>query len=95
MGFWCPGPQPANTTSVLGVGFDPGYLKRFFATVRLLSRLSNHLQVNNDEQLAPLWFASGPRERWPHVWPKLKNPGEPTRQHPRLTATHAALRGHA
>src|SRR5262249_32924612 len=75
MGFWSSGPPPANTTSVLGVGFDPGYLKRFFATVRFVSRLNNHLQVNNDEQHAPLWFASGPRESWSQVWPKLKNLG--------------------
>jgi hypothetical protein len=46
---------------VLGVGFDPRYLKRFFATVRLVSRLDNRLEVNNDEQHAPVWFAAGPR----------------------------------
>ena len=73
MSFWYWGPPPPNTTSVLGVGFDPGYLNRFFATVRLVSRLNNHLQVNNDEQHTPIWLASDPRERWPQLWPKLKN----------------------
>jgi len=75
MGFWYWGPPPPNTTSVLGVGFDPGYLNRFFATVRLVSRLNNQLQVNNDEQHAALWLASGPRESWAKLWPKLKNLG--------------------
>jgi 4-amino-4-deoxy-L-arabinose transferase-like glycosyltransferase len=75
MGFWYWGPPPANATSVLGVGFDPGYLQRFFDTVRLVSRLNNHLQVNNDEQHGPLWFASGLRERWPQIWPKFKDLG--------------------
>jgi hypothetical protein len=75
MGFWYWGPPPASATSVLGVGFDPGYLQRFFATVRLVSRLNNHLQVNNDEQHAPLWFASGLRESWHQIWPKFKDLG--------------------
>jgi hypothetical protein len=75
MGFWYWGPPPASATSVLAVGFNPGYLERFFASVRLLSRLNNHLQVNNDEQRAPLWLASGLREPWTHVWPRFRNLG--------------------
>jgi hypothetical protein len=75
MGFWYWGPPPASATSVLGVGFDPGYLQRFFATVRRVSRLDNHLQVNNDEQHAPLWFASGLRESWHQIWPTFKDLG--------------------
>jgi Dolichyl-phosphate-mannose-protein mannosyltransferase len=75
MGFWYWGPPPANATSVLGVGFDTGYLERFFANVRLVSRLDNHLDVNNDEQHAPLWLASGLRGSWTARWPQLKNLG--------------------
>ncbi|MGP0050927.1 MAG: hypothetical protein ACLPZR_19080 [Solirubrobacteraceae bacterium] len=48
MGFWYWGPPPASATTVLGVGFEPGYLERFFADVRLMSRLDNHLEVDND-----------------------------------------------
>jgi hypothetical protein len=73
MGFWYWGPPPASATSVLGVGFDPGYLQRFFAHVRLVARLNNHLQVNNDEQRAPVWLATGLRESWTLIWPRLKN----------------------
>jgi hypothetical protein len=73
MGFWYWGPPPGSATSVLGVGFDPGYLQRFFAHVRLVARLNNHLQVNNDEQRAPVWLATGLRESWTLVWPRLKN----------------------
>jgi 4-amino-4-deoxy-L-arabinose transferase-like glycosyltransferase len=75
MGFWYWGPPPASATSVLGVGFNPGYLERFFAEVRLVSRLENHLQVNNDEQHAPVWFASGLRGRWAALWPRFKDLG--------------------
>jgi hypothetical protein len=73
MGFWYWGPPPGSATSVLGVGFDPGYLQRFFAHVRLVSHLDNHLQVNNDEQHARIWLATGLRESWTLVWPRLKN----------------------
>jgi hypothetical protein len=75
MGFWYWGPPPSNATSVLGVGFDPGYLERFFSRVRLLSRLDNHLQVNNDEQDAPLWLATGRRDSWTRIWRRFKNLG--------------------
>lgn len=73
MGFWYWGPPPASATSVLGVGFDPGYLERFFASVRLVSRLDNHLQVNNDEQHAPVWLASRLRGSWMAVWLRFKD----------------------
>ena len=73
MGFWYWGQPPESATTVLGVGFDPGYLRRFFAHVRLVSRLNNHLDVNNDEQHAPLWLATGLREHWTLAWPRLKN----------------------
>ena len=70
-GYW--GPPPPSATSVLGIGFDPGYLQRFFADVRLVARLNNHLQLINDEQRAPVWLATGIRESWTLVWPRLKN----------------------
>jgi Dolichyl-phosphate-mannose-protein mannosyltransferase len=75
MGFWYWGPPPASATSVLGVGFDPGYLERFFDQVQLLSRLDNRLQVDNDEQHAPMWLATGLRAPWTVVWPRFKNLG--------------------
>jgi 4-amino-4-deoxy-L-arabinose transferase-like glycosyltransferase len=75
MGFWYWGPPPANATSALGVGFNPGYLERFFASVRLLTRLENHLQINNDEQRAPLWLATGLRQPWTLLWPRFENLG--------------------
>jgi hypothetical protein len=75
MGFWYWGPPPATASSVLGIGFDPGYLARFFTKVRLIARLDNHLEVNNDEQHAPLWFASRLRGSWATRWPQLKELG--------------------
>jgi len=53
----------------------PGNLNRFFAHVRLLSRLDNHLQVTNDEQHAPIWLASGRRHSWSALLPRFKDLG--------------------
>lgn len=75
MGFWYWGPPPASATSVIGVGFEPGYLDRFFTDVRLVSRLENHVDVNNEEQHAPVWFATGRRGSWDELWPHLKDLG--------------------
>lgn len=75
MGFWYWGPPPAGARVVLGVGFDRASLTPFFAGVRLVSRLDNHLQVANDEQNAPLWLASGLRGSWANAWPKFKDLG--------------------
>jgi hypothetical protein len=67
MGFWYWGPPPASATSVLGIGFEAGYLDSFFARVRLITRLNNHLEVNNEEQHAPIWFATGLRGKLDHA----------------------------
>ena len=75
MGYWYWGPPPASATSVLGVGFEAGYLDRFFADVRLISRLNNHLDVNNEEQHKPIWFATGLRSNWTVLWPRFKELG--------------------
>lgn len=75
MGFWYWGSPPAGVTSILGVGFDPGYLQSFFSNVRLVARLNNQLDVNNDEQHAPLWLATGLRQPWRLTWPQLKDLG--------------------
>jgi len=75
MGFWYWGPPTPTATSVLGVGFDPGYLERYFTHVRLLARLENHLGVNNDEQHAPVWLATRLRGSWAALWPRFKNLG--------------------
>jgi hypothetical protein len=75
MGFWYWGPPPPSTTSVLGVGFDPGYLQHYFAHVQLLARLENHVGVNNDEQHAPVWLAARPRGNWASLWPRFKDLG--------------------
>jgi hypothetical protein len=43
---------------------------RGFAT-----RLDNHLDVNDDEQGAPVWVCSDLRASWAAIWPTLRHFG--------------------
>jgi 4-amino-4-deoxy-L-arabinose transferase-like glycosyltransferase len=71
-GFWYWGPPPAAATTFIAVGFDRGFLEQIFASVRLATRLNNHLGVNNDDQGAPVWVCSQPRAGWSLLWPKFR-----------------------
>ena len=67
-----PGPPPASATTIVAVGFDRGSLERAFGSVRLATRLDNHLAVNNDNQRAPVWICSRPRASWQALWPMFR-----------------------
>jgi hypothetical protein len=71
-GFWYWGPPPASATTIVAVGFDRGSLERAFGSVRLATRLDNHLAVNNDNQRAPVWICSRPRASWQALWPMFR-----------------------
>jgi 4-amino-4-deoxy-L-arabinose transferase-like glycosyltransferase len=74
-GFWYWGPPPASAQTVVAVGFDRGYLERFFGDCRLAAQLDNHLDVNDDEQHAPVWVCSGLRGTWLTLWPQFRQLG--------------------
>ena len=73
--FWLWGPPPSATTQVVAVGFDRGQLAPAFGTIRLVRRLDNHLDVDDDEQGAPVWVCSRPRDSWPALWPRFRSLG--------------------
>jgi hypothetical protein len=70
-GYWYWGPPPPSTRTVLAVGFRRSFLERFFGDVRLETRLDNHLNVNTQEQNAPVWLCSERRGDWSTLWPRL------------------------
>jgi hypothetical protein len=73
--FWLWGPPPATTQQVVAIGFDRDQLAPYFSSVRLATRLNNHLGVDDDEQDAPVWVCAGPRQRWTTIWDRLKDYG--------------------
>jgi len=74
-GYWYWGPPPANADTIVAVGFSRDFLEQQFADVTLATRLDNHLRVANDEQGAPVWVCSGPRDGWAALWPRFRSLG--------------------
>jgi 4-amino-4-deoxy-L-arabinose transferase-like glycosyltransferase len=71
-GFWYWGPPPASATAAVAVGFDRATLAPVCGTLRLVTRLNNHVGVADDEQGAPVWLCSALRAPWPVLWPRLR-----------------------
>jgi 4-amino-4-deoxy-L-arabinose transferase-like glycosyltransferase len=71
-GFWYWGPPPASATTFVAVGYDRGFLEQTFGSVRLATRLNDHLGVNNDNQGAPVWVCTEPRGSWQALWPTFR-----------------------
>ncbi len=69
--FWYWGPPPPSAQTAITVGFDRGGLG-FCGKLRFGAYLNNHLDVNDDEQGAPVWVCSDLRFPWSSVWPSLR-----------------------
>jgi 4-amino-4-deoxy-L-arabinose transferase-like glycosyltransferase len=70
-GFWYWGPPPPADRDVLAIGFDQTDLAKFCTAPHLATTLDNHLDVNDDEQDAPVWDCSL-QGSWATVWPTIK-----------------------
>lgn len=86
MGFWWWGPPTGRGAVVETVGFDGAYLHQFFRDCSLGARLDNHLDVDNDEQGAPVYTCAGRLGSWATIWPQLKSVGSPATTHRQATA---------
>ncbi len=71
--FWLWGPPPASRTAAIAINVDPALLHREFAHVRQVATFSNGLGVDDDEQGAPVYLATGLRTSWAQAWPAFRN----------------------
>ena len=71
--FWLWGPPPAADSAVIAVNVDPALLRREFARVRLLATFWNGFGVDDDEQGAPVFLATGLRPSWRQAWPAFRD----------------------
>jgi Dolichyl-phosphate-mannose-protein mannosyltransferase len=71
--FWLWGPPPASGTAAIAINVDPALLHREFARVRQVGTFSNGLGVDDDEQGAPVYLATGLRTSWAQAWPAFRN----------------------
>lgn len=73
--YWWWGPPPDTATEVLTVGLDRDRLADLCAVVEPLGTLDNGLDIDNDEQGAPLSLCRDPRQPWSQLWPQLRSLG--------------------
>jgi hypothetical protein len=71
--FWLWGPPPARDTLAIAINVDPGLLRREFRHVRLVATFRNGLGVNDDEEGAQIFLATGLRSSWARSWPAFRD----------------------
>ena len=52
---------------------DPALLRREFAHVRQVATFRNGLGVDDDEQGAPVFLATGLKSSWRQAWPAFRD----------------------
>ena len=71
--FWLWGPPPAADTAAIAINVDPARLHREFAHVRQVATFGNGLGVDDDEQGARIYLATGLRSSWAQAWPAFRD----------------------
>jgi hypothetical protein len=71
--FWLWGPPPASATAAIAVNVDPHLLRREFTNVRRVAVFHNGLGVDDDEQGAKIYLATGLRTSWSRAWPAFRD----------------------
>jgi len=71
--FWLWGPPPASATAAIAVDVDPQLLRREFTSVRLVAVFHNGLGVDDDEQGARIYLATGLRTSWSRAWTAFRD----------------------
>jgi hypothetical protein len=71
--FWLWGPPPASATAAIAVDVDPSLLRREFTSVRLVAVFHNGIGVDDDEQGATIYLATGLRTSWSRAWAAFRD----------------------
>lgn len=71
-GYWYFGAPPDSANTVLFIGSDPAYLRRYFTEVNQVATVTNGpvLFLSLPRQV---WLCSGQRAPWSQLWPELQN----------------------
>ena len=73
--YWSWGPPPDDVGTVIVVGLPEDRLRRWFGRSELAARVDNGVDLDNEEQRAPIWVAGDRRAPWPEIWPSLRRLG--------------------
>jgi hypothetical protein len=72
-GTW--GPPPEDVGTVIVVGYPEERLTPWFGRVELAARVDNGVDLDNEEQGAPIWVADDRLAPWSEIWPELRRLG--------------------
>ncbi len=72
-GYWYFGSPPDDAHTVLFVGSDPAYLRRYFTEVRQVTTVTSGPVMNLFSLPTPVWLCSGQRKPWSQLWPDLRH----------------------
>jgi hypothetical protein len=67
--FWFWGPPPAVDRAAIVVNMDPAFLRHEFQHVRQVATFYNGLGVDDGEQAATIYLATGLKSSWARAWP--------------------------
>jgi len=80
--YWWWGPGNPDASTVVAVAPGPmdvtgyaGYLRRYFASVRVVATLSNSDGIHNQEWGGHVYVCTGPRRPWGQLWPTFRHYG--------------------
>jgi hypothetical protein len=71
--FWLWGPPPAADSSAVVINMDPAFLRREFASVRLVAVFENRPGVSDDEEGTQIFIATGLKITWARAWPAFRD----------------------
>ncbi|MGH3786760.1 MAG: ArnT family glycosyltransferase [Pseudonocardiaceae bacterium] len=72
-GYWYFGAPADDVDTVLFVGSDPTYLRRYFTEVRQVTTVTTGPAMNLFSLATPVWLCSGQRAPWSQLWPQLRH----------------------
>ena len=73
--YWSWGPPPEHAGTVIVVGYPEERLTPWFGRVELATRVDNGVELDNEEQGAPIWVATDRQAPWSEIWPELRRLG--------------------
>ncbi len=66
------GAPPASADVVVAVGFNERRLGELFSSVQRAGEVDLGIDIDNDENGAPLWICRDPRAPWPQLWERVR-----------------------
>jgi Dolichyl-phosphate-mannose-protein mannosyltransferase len=72
-GYWYFGVPAQDADTVLFIGSDPTYLRRYFTEIRQVATVTTGPVMTFTSLATPVWVCTGRRVPWSQLWPQLRH----------------------